>query len=376
MKRKLALKRLSASDLTFFEHQFRNTAGTKQKAFNLDRSVFIDRLFPLLPETIGDGRSVVSLSLFGPGLAGLHLVQRKVLKQQKNWRLDGELIYNPPEQDGRYHSLKKGDFAIFDFAGDAEPKAASVYLVAEDEPADTPLHAALTKGYARSFSQHVSMVELDADSLGDLIDKVALPPGHPVVDLLDAEALEDAVQGGYAGTDQLRKRRRGRSVSKDEFARSKKAAEQTGRLGEEILNAYFDGLKLKGALETSDWISEENPIAPYDFIIKPTKEQPRKLDAKSTSGGFANPIHISMGELIEMATCQEPYDIYRLYKVTESSAQLRVTRDVRAFAKSIVEKLAQLPKGITADSLSIDPALLKFSGDIDIDISAQPELLG
>ena len=89
MNRKIAIKRLSASDLTFFEHQFRNTAGTKQKAFNLDRAVFDDELYPSLPLAIGNDRVPINLSIFGPGLEGLHNLQRKILKQQKNWRLNG-----------------------------------------------------------------------------------------------------------------------------------------------------------------------------------------------------------------------------------------------------------------------------------------------
>ena len=133
MNRRIALKRLSASDLTLFEYHFRQTSGTKQKAFNLDKSVFIDRLYPSLPETVGSGRVQVDLSIYGPGLAGLDNLQRKILKQQKNWRFDGELIYNPPEEEDRYNVLSKGDFAIFDFMGEVEPRAARMYLIAQED---------------------------------------------------------------------------------------------------------------------------------------------------------------------------------------------------------------------------------------------------
>jgi hypothetical protein len=59
MKRRITLKRLSASDLTLFEHHFKNTPGAKQKAFNLDASILIDKLYPGLPDSadiIKDGR--------------------------------------------------------------------------------------------------------------------------------------------------------------------------------------------------------------------------------------------------------------------------------------------------------------------------------
>ena len=48
MMDKLALKRLTASDLTFFEWQFKNRNAGNQKAINLNADVFSNQLYPAL----------------------------------------------------------------------------------------------------------------------------------------------------------------------------------------------------------------------------------------------------------------------------------------------------------------------------------------
>ena len=44
MSQKLAIKRLTASDLTFFEWHYRRTPAVRQKAINLNAVIFWDGL--------------------------------------------------------------------------------------------------------------------------------------------------------------------------------------------------------------------------------------------------------------------------------------------------------------------------------------------
>src|SRR4051794_22770995 len=97
MPRKIAIKRLTASDLTFFRWHFDNqTSGSKQKSINLNANIFIDELYPTLPLSQRGmaGWVPVDLLLFGPGMAGELQIQRKIVKGNtyKNWRLNGELV--------------------------------------------------------------------------------------------------------------------------------------------------------------------------------------------------------------------------------------------------------------------------------------------
>ena len=106
--------------------------------------------------------------------------------------------------------------------------------------------------------------------------------------------------------------------------------------------------------------SDLNAISPYDFKIVSEEGTHRVLDAKSTSSGFLNPIHLSLGEIYAATEGAEPYDIYRVFKVTESSAILRIALDVGPALRPVVEVLLALPNGVAVDSLSVDPGILPF----------------
>ncbi|MGZ5050472.1 MAG: protein NO VEIN domain-containing protein [Methylobacter sp.] len=371
MKRKIALKRLSASDLTLFEHQYRETSGAKQKAINLDAAVFVSELFPALPTKIGINRDrvIVTLGLYGPGGAGIHSITRKILKQQKNWRLNGELIVNPPEEDERYNSLTKGDYAILDFAGDSEPHAIRMYLVAKALSSDATLHAMLDEKYGAEFSSRKGMLVVDPDELAQIITQLNLFIGHPALDFIDFDALEDAALGGQEGQNSLQKRRKARGVSRDELYRAKLGAEQVGRQGEELLKEWFEDEKLNGQIEDYVWESDINAIAPYDFAILDDGKVVRKIDAKSTAGSFSNPLHVSLSELYEMVKPEAAYDLYRVYSLNENTGMLRIAKDLAPFASKILSSLNSLPNGVAIDSISIKPDALPFGDEQIIDFS-------
>ena len=104
------MKRLTPSDLTFFKWHYENRNAGNQKAINLSRNVFIDKLYPSLPDIMtdrGDGKIPVTLYIYGPGLYDAYQLQRKIIKtgSYKNWRLNGEFIFNPEDIPERFNSL-------------------------------------------------------------------------------------------------------------------------------------------------------------------------------------------------------------------------------------------------------------------------------
>ncbi|MFM8333238.1 MAG: protein NO VEIN domain-containing protein [Candidatus Methylumidiphilus sp.] len=320
----------------------------------------------------GGGEFCQSTS-FGPGGASLHNLERKILKDQKNWRLNGELIYDPPEEHQRYAPLKEGDYAILAFIGEQEPHAAKAYLIAEALDEDKSLHHALKQRFSAKFSSRKGMVEISRDELAGIVAALDLPDGHPVLDLLDDDALEDAVHNGLQGIQQLRKHRKSRGVSREELSKARQSAERIGRLGEEILNEWLDVNMKSGKIQGYRWESNTNAVAPYDFVLVENGADARRIDAKSTAGDFKNPIHISTAELLEMAQGGIPYDLYRIYSTRETTAHLRIASDLGATAASILEHFKNLPTAITVDGISINPEYLEFGEDIFIDLPPQDE---
>jgi hypothetical protein len=196
--------------------------------------------------------------------------------------------------------------------------------------------------------------------------------GHPILDWSDQNLVEDVALGGIRSIGRLTKRRQGRGMSPDDLQKSKSAAEMVGTMGEQLVNAYLARLVEAGELSSFEWTSNLNAIAPYDFKIVAKDGTLHVLDAKSTSGGFLNPIHLSLGEIWTATEGPEPYDIYRVFKVTETTATLRIAPNIGPVLRPVVKTLMALPHGVAVDSLSVDPNILPFE-TAEIDLSLPEE---
>lgn len=361
MVRKLAIKRLTASDLTFFKWHYENHPAGKQKAINLDAKILVGQFFPYLgePSEVPQPRFPQDLYLFGPGLVSPYNLQRKILKQEKNWRLNGEYVDGPEGDSERYNVLKPGDYALFDFYGDTEPKTTKVVLIAQEVEADAGIHAELSHRYDGG-SIRGSMRIVNEEELQQLIDAAAPPVGHALYDWVASDAIEDAALGGEEGVKKLLAVRGLRGVSPEEFLLKRKTAERVGILGEELLNDHFNRLEATGIVKSFEWTSSINAIAPYDFRVVGRELEERVIDAKSTSGDFLNPIHMSLSEVRRAVEGPEPYDIYRLYRVSEGSAKLRKACDIGPYLTDVLAAFIKLPLGFQVDGVSIKVSVLPF----------------
>ncbi|WP_079247972.1 protein NO VEIN domain-containing protein [Lysobacter antibioticus] len=358
MTRKLALKRLTASDLTLFKWHFKNRPAGKQKAFNLDARILVDGLYPVL-KTISNvpfPRYPLNLHLFGPGLSPAINLQRKILKQEKNWRLNGELIDNPEESPERFNVLAPGDFAFIEFSGDQVPDSASVVLVAKGHSSDEIIHAELDRKFPAG-----SMWLIKTSVVSEILEACATPESHPLYDWVEGETVEEAVLGGAAGIEKINKRRAGRGISPEDFLRYRQSAEQNGVTGERLLNDYYERQVEAGELEGFEWTSSINAISPFDFRMRVSGAGTRLVEVKSTSGNFGTSIHISFGELYHAAHGGVPYDVVRIYNVTDGAAKFRIARDCGAAFEAILQALEALPTGVGVDAISIRPDMLPFS---------------
>lgn len=356
MADRLALKRLTASDLTIFDVLLRRLDAGKQKAINLNADVFIGELYPAVPAAAAETQNKLSvaLSLFGPDGKPAQELQRKIIKNEtyKNWRLNGEVIHAPEGDSHRYDSLAPDDLAVMSFNGDPFPKGLAIVLISKASPADSLLHhllAPLVKGK--------SMISITAGDIAAAISTAGIVGPHPLKDVIEdpqlEAAVEDAAQNGTKGTATLLAPRVGRNVSKAELARARMMADKIGREGEGLINAHLTALKKAGTVSEFEWRSNVNAIAPFDFQFRIGKSRWVKLDVKSTSGPFNNVMHISMNELVHAATGPERYDLYRIYEMDEDGGKLRVAEGVQAFAQDILDALT-LPAGIRSDSFSIE----------------------
>lgn len=360
MLRKLALKKLKPSDLSFFQSYLRKNPRAKQKGFNLDKKILEETFYPSLSEVVDDRpgkRALVSLEIFGPGLVEPHNLARKILKQEKNWRLNGEAIHDPDESPNRYDALRPDDYAIMEFGGTGAPDSVKVVLVAASHPDDATTHVAI-----RQLHPVLSMVSLSELDVERVIDAGKPPLSHPIRDWLDKELLEDAARGGATSLEILSSRRLGRGMTLTELQSAKQSAERVGLWGEGLLNHFFSESPPANTARHV-WAAQANAVSLYDFTLELNDGTIRHIDAKSTSGNFENPIHLSLGELLHAATSGVAYDLYRLYVVTETTGTMRIARDIGPKLSETLTKLAELPSGVKVDSLSFTPSFFVFDDE-------------
>lgn len=356
MSRKIAIKRLRPSDLSFFHAYLREHPKAKQKSFNLDRTVIEERFFPALSEIAAArprGQIPIQLTLYGPGGAGGHTLMRKILKQEKNWRLNGEVVHDPDDQPGRYSNVAPDDFALMEFAGSGEPSAIKIVLLSGSDRADAVLHQAISSGFPGGSMWVPTVGELEK-----IIDAASPSADHPVRDWLDDSLIEDVGFGGGGAAIRLARRRRSRGLSHAELQQAKLSAETTGHRGEELLNHYLTHTPWAG-VTGHRWVARENAVAPYDFELD-TGAGTRFLDAKSTAGDFNNELHMSLGEIYQAVHGGVPYDIARLYELREGWAKFKVASGVGSKLVPVLTHLEGLPPEVKPDSLAIKPEFFEF----------------
>ncbi len=364
--RKLALKRLTASDLTFFEWHFRNHNAGNQKAINLNADIFVSRLYPSLPEVAmaSGGRLPIDLYLYGPGLAQELNLQRKVIKfgSYKNWRLDGEFIYDPSANADRFHVLAPSDIVVFEFGGDVTPTTLRAFFVSQALDEDRAIYGILSEYLGKQAMASVAPAELET-----LIRRAEPSDRHPINELFIEADLEDAAQGGEAGLERLYSRRSGTHLSKAELAKAIKRIEEIGEMGEEFVQAYLDDLKNKGAIREYQWVSQDNAVSPFDFWVQDSDSR-FLLDVKATTGGFERNLHVSVPELEVMLNGPGAYVIYRIYEMSDGSAKLRISEGTKDFARTVLNVLRKLPDGVQSDGINVNPSTLRFGAEIRLSL--------
>jgi hypothetical protein len=360
---KIALKKLTHSDLTFFQCYYANQGKnpSKQKALNLNSNVLVGKLYPELKNSTADTKIPVSLHIYGPGLADAHVLQRKIVKSpgSKNWRLNGELVYSPEDNPQRYDSLRPNDFALIGFEGESLPSTVFIAFIAAFVEEDKALY--------NEFQTFLTtaMQKIEIEQLQEIVEKATPPSQHPIYRFLLDEDLIAAVEGDADAALRVYKHS-GTVMTSEELATSKQKAAYIGSSGEALVSQYLQQCVMQEKILDFEWTSLKNAIAPYDFELTRKDHSTSRLDVKTTAGKFESKFHISRAELMTMADETNPYALYRVYDLEDGEGKLRIASDVHIFAQELLKKLDDLPDGVIVDSISCSPQLLEFSDPIEL----------
>ena len=367
MQNKLALKRLTASDLTFFEWYFKNKNAGNQKAINLNADVFILQLYPYLNQQFAT-KIGVDLWISGPNATGSVNLQRKIIKGEsyKNWRLDGEMVHDTVYPSARLNQLNIDDIAVLGFEGKQSPRVVNLILVGSQSHRDKALFSMLN-GVLRAHS----MIAIERRALEDQCKKNQISRKHPIWSVIDYEDLAEAAAGQAPATARLQKSPTHRSRTPDEFREARESWERTGRQGEELVDSYLRQQVDSGTMTDYRWVANMNAISPHDFMVKRAVTW-EKLEIKTTSGGFNREFHLPLSELRDMAYGVEEYRIGRVYDLSDAGAKLRVSKKLRQFGRSILATV-NFPRGVTLNGVTIRPYSRDYAEEIELAASSDHE---
>ena len=380
---RIALKRLSKSDLTLFEAQFRKDPTNKQKGININKNPVDSVLFPGLEdhllriaapekarraETKAAGQAFkkreyqgvpVKLTITGPAAAPPVQWQRHINLNQKNLRLNGKLIPSPEDHRDRFDDLEKGDIAIMGFEGDLIPTSLHITILSPRNPADHQLWSNAERFIGKAAG---GMRVCHPDDFASLMHGV--PSDQPGTALLRTPLSEsdvvEAVLGDPIAQAKLRAPGMSRVVTPDELELAQRRAAEIGRKGEFLVNRWLELNHAAGKIAAFVWASAANAVAPYDFVVTQMSGVNERHDVKATTGSLSNRFFMSMAELNECAGSEEPYYVIRVSQAEGPAPKMVRSSDLRSLARSILAALSHLPKGIQPDGLSVDPTVITW----------------
>jgi hypothetical protein len=332
-----SVKRLTPSDLTFFDVQFRRVNSGNQKAINLNRNVFVDVLYPTAAVLAG-GQPLhfpCELRIFGPDAQQKpNVVMRKIIAaggSQKNWRLNGETVHSPSDEAAdRYANLQRDDLAVFGFNEGGVPSEAVIVLLSQGSVQDATIFRLLNglvgPGNMAALSDRQLLAAVEASDAG-----------HPIRELLDPEldeALTDAALGSSTAVETLRSRGI-RRTSHKALADARATAERVGRDGEALVNAYLKGLLARGDLAAFTWEAEINATHPFDFTVDRNSGIPCSVEVKSTEGEHERNLIFSHAEIEHAATAAN-LEIWRISKMEGGKANVRISNSLSGVSKRLL----------------------------------------
>lgn len=201
--------------------------------------------------------------------------------------------------------------------------------------------------------------------LQDIVSQANPTENHPIYRFIQDEDLIASVEGDAEASIRVY-RRSGAVMTSEELTAARQKATHIGHAGEELVSQYLEQQREQGAIIDFQWTSSQNAVAPYDFTVTELDGTVYRLDVKTTSGGFDSKFHISRAELLTMAEDPEPYKLFRVfeYNLEDGTGKLKIASDMHEFSAELLQKLRELPDGISVDSISCHPLTLDFANDV------------
>ena len=169
-----------------------------------------------------------------------------------------------------------------------------------------------------------------------------------------------------------------RRIRRYDIQRAQSIFTEVGKRGETFVAEYFDKLKFENKIKTYNWANENSESGnPYDFCYQDLADNIIYLDVKTTKFDFEQKIIYSDKEINFALTCPIGcYNIYRVYNLADSSADLRICRNCSYHFESInnniinfQNNLNQIETNTQAISIAFQPTVQNLAFDAKISLT-------
>jgi hypothetical protein len=158
------------------------------------------------------------------------------------------------------------------------------------------------------------------------------------------------------------------AYSYDDLMNSLQERHVVGTNGEAFVNIYLDQRKKASEIKDFTWVSQDKANSDHDFRVTELDDSVTYVDVKATKNNLGDRIYISRYELEKIAKEGNHYYIYRVFKMQDDKAFLRIISNSHELATEILEvfQLNDKLHDVFPESISLPPTLLEFGEEISI----------
>lgn len=148
-----------------------------------------------------------------------------------------------------------------------------------------------------------------------------------------------------------------------DVAKAQKRYQETGRLGEELINEYLDRLKWEKAIHSFQWENKERESGkPFDFTINPGRYDVNYIDVKSTLFNFEQPLIFSNGEInFIQSIAKDKYSVYRVYDIDKLKKKLKICKYCHHYMKGLTGTITHFQNEMIQSSAKVQEMKIAVS---------------
>jgi hypothetical protein len=229
----------------------------------------------------------LDLKILGPGsMPEILKPAARISRHSKDWRLDRCVIREDEYSPGSFSAVKADDVLLLSV--DFDSGSAIAIFLCKSDAGDAAVISSLGSRVGRKAGFLL-------DDLLEALESAGVDHDHSVWKIVEHMPDSDIVQAGRLAA------KRAGFCSPADLKKRLEQAQQIGLDGEKLFSEWLDTkpMLLGQKVEEFMWISQDNAVSPYDFVVELHDGSRVFVEVKTTTQKFSADLYVSFGELSE-----------------------------------------------------------------------------